>query len=99
MMKELGWKVGVTLDIEEDICNVVGKLMMEVAEQDRIQYLGLHAKCNYKHPGTRERERSSIVINSESLLMTKKKYSGLNRACILLEQMILDNTQTTTYLG
>ena len=26
-----------------------------------------------------------------SLLITKKKYNGLNLACILLEQMILDN--------
>ena len=29
LMRSLGWKVGDTLAIEEDICDVVGKLMIE----------------------------------------------------------------------
>ena len=37
--KELRWEVGDLLDIEEDICDVVGKVMMKVAEQDRPSIL------------------------------------------------------------
>ena len=39
LMRNLGWKVGDTLDIETDICNTIGKLMMQVAEQDRSSLL------------------------------------------------------------
>ena len=35
LMRKLGWKVGDTLDIEEDICDVLGKLISKVEGQDR----------------------------------------------------------------
>ena len=46
LSKKFGWKVGDTLDIEEDICDVVGKLILKVDEHDEIKYVGLHAECN-----------------------------------------------------
>ena len=39
LMRTLGWKVGDTLDIEEDICDVVGQLLMKVEKQDRSNLL------------------------------------------------------------
>ena len=39
LMRTLGWKVGDTLDIEEDICDVVGQLLMKVGKQDKSSLL------------------------------------------------------------
>ena len=39
LTRKLGWKVGDTLDIEEDICDVVGKLISEMEESDRSSFL------------------------------------------------------------
>ena len=88
LMRNFGWKVGDTCVIEHDICNTVGKLMMQVAEQDRSSLLDCmqSAMMNIQAHGSK---RDSD--NLRSLLITKKKYNGLNLACILLEQMILDN--------
>ena len=88
LMRKFGWKVGDTLDIEEDICDVVGKLIMNVNEQDRLSMLICiqTAVVNFQ-AGRREQDSDKL----RSLFITKKKYNGLNLACILLEQMILDN--------
>ena len=70
------------------ICNIVGKLMTQVAEQNRASLLDCmqNAMINIKaRGGIRDGDKL------RSLLITKKKYNGLNLACILLEQMILDN--------
>ena len=97
LMRSLGWKVGDTFDIEEDICDVVGKLMMKVEAPDRINILHVmqSAMMNIQ---TQWIEQGGTKLRSEqdstklrSLLINKKKYNGLNLACILLEQMILDN--------
>ena len=39
LVRSLGWRVADTVDIESDICDVVGQLMWEVAEQDRPHVL------------------------------------------------------------
>ena len=49
LMETLGWKVGDTLDIEEDICDVVGHLMIESGKPRHVEFVGLHATCNYEH--------------------------------------------------
>ena len=47
LMRSLCWKVGdTTLDIEEDICYVVGKLILEGKRTRQIKYVELHAECN-----------------------------------------------------
>ena len=88
LMMNFGWKVGDKLDIEKDICDIVGQLMMEVAEQDRASLLDCmqSAIMNIQAYGNKQ-DDSKLKM----LLITKKKYNGLNLACILLEQMILDN--------
>ena len=90
VMKELGWKVGDTLDIEKYICDVVGKAMMKVAEQDRPSILNCmqNAITNIQARGSEKEVKGDKL---RTLLTTRKKYNGLNLACILLEQMILDN--------
>ena len=90
VMKELGWKVGDTLDIEKDICNVVGKLMMKVAEHGRTSILNCmhHAITNIQTQGN---ERKVNGVKIKTLLTMGKKYNGLNLACILLEQVIVNN--------
>ena len=87
-MRNLGWKDGITLDIEHDICDTVGKLMIRVAKQDRSSLLDCmqSAMINIQAHGSKQ-DGDKL----RSLLSTKKKYNGLNLACILLEQMILDN--------
>ena len=87
-MRTLGLKVGDTHDIEEDICDVVGQLLMKVEKQDRSSLLNCmrSAMMNIQvDDGKQDGDKL------RSLLITKKKYNGLNLACILLEQMILDN--------
>ena len=95
LSKNFGWKVGDTLDIEEDICDVVGKLILEVDEQDRSNMLDCmqSAMMNIRSDGSKQ-DGDKLI----SLLITTKKYNGLNLACVLLEQMIFDNKKTT-YLG
>ena len=88
-MRTMGLKVGDTLDIEEDICDVVEQLLMKVEKQDRSSVLDCmqSAIMNFQvEDGKQDGEK--LV---RTLLVTKKKYNGLNLACILLEQMILDN--------
>ena len=88
LTRSLGWRAEDILDIEEDICDVVGQLLMNMEKQDRSSLLdcmqsaimNIQAKDN-KQDGDKLRD----------LLITKKKYNGLNIACVLLEQMILDN--------
>ena len=88
LMRSVGLKVGDTLDIDENICRVVGKLILSVEEQDRsillncMQNAMVNIQTNGNEPG---------CDKLRSLLITKKKYNGSNLACILLEQMILDN--------
>ena len=48
-MRTLGWKVGDTLDIEEDICDVVGQLLMGVESTRQVEFVGLHAECDDEH--------------------------------------------------
>ena len=88
LMTNFGWKVGDTLDIENDLCDVTGKLMLQLAEQDRSNLLDCmqRAIINILAQGTKQDDDKL-----RSLLITKKKYNGSNLACILLEQMILDN--------
>ena len=88
LMRTLGWKVGDTLDIEEDICDVVGQLLMKVEKQDRSSLLDCmqNAMMDIQAHGC-EQDGDKL----RKLLITKKKYNGLNLACILLEQMILGN--------
>ena len=89
LMQSLNWKAADTpLDIEEDICNVVGKLILNVKEQDRPSLLKCmqNAMVNIQAHGNESNDDKL-----QRLLITKKKYNGLNLACILLEQMILDN--------
>ena len=86
-MRTLGLKVGDTLDIEEDICDVAGQLLMNMEKQDRSSLLDCiqSAIMNFQvEDGKQDGEKL------RTLLITKKKYNGLNLACILLEQMILD---------
>ena len=88
LMRRFGWKRGDTLPIEEDICDVVGKLMVKVEEPDRFNILdcmqsammNIHTQ-QIDHDGDKLR----------SLLIRKKKYNGLNLACILFEQLIIEN--------
>ena len=94
LMRHLGWKIGDTLDIEHDICNTIGKLMMQVEERDRSSLLDCieRAMMNIQaHKSKRDGDKL------RSLLIKKKKYNGLNLACILLEQMILDNKDNNVY--
>ena len=88
LMRNLGWTVEESLDIEIDICNTVGKLMMQVADEDRSSLLDCMqtAMMNIQAHGSK-RDGDKL----RSLLIKKKKYNGLNMACILLEKMILDN--------
>ena len=71
-----------------DICNVAGKLMIQVNEQDRSSLLDcMHRAMMNIQANHSQRDSDKL----RSLLITKKKYNGLNLACILLEQMIFDN--------
>ena len=90
LSKNLGWKFGDTLDIEKDICDVVGKLILKVDEHDKSSMLDCmqSAIMNLQANGS-EQDDDKL----KSLLITKQKYNGLNLACILLEQMILDNKE------
>ena len=83
LMRRSGWKIGDTHDIEEDICDVVGQLLMRVEKQGRSSLLDCMQSA-----------MKNIEVNGDTLrtlLLRKKKYNGLNLACVLLEQMILDN--------
>ena len=88
LMRSLGWKVGDTVDIEEDICDVVGQLMMKVEKQDRSSLLDCMQSAMTNIQVEDSKQDGDKL---RTLLITKKKYNGLNLACILLEQMILDN--------
>ena len=90
LVRRLGWRVADTVDIESDICDVVGQLMWEVAEQDRPNVLDC-LQCAMMNMHTNNNE--SDDENIKTFLVKKKKYNGLNLACILLEQMILDNKE------
>ena len=87
-MRTLGLKVGDTLDIEEDICDVAGQLLMEVEKQDRSSSLDCMQSAMMN---IQVKDSKQDIDKLRTLLITKKKYNGLNLACILLEQMILDN--------
>ena len=88
LMRSFSWKVGDTLNIENDICNTVGKLIMQVTERDIPNLLKcLQCAMMNIQANSSKQDRDKL----RSLLITKKKYNGLNLACILLEQMILDN--------
>ena len=87
-MRKLGWKDGNTLDIEDDICDVVGQLLMRVEKQDRSSSLDCIQSAIMN---IRVKDSKQDGDKLRTLLITKKKYNGLNLACILLEQMILDN--------
>ena len=88
LMQTFLWKIGDTLDIEEDICDVVGQLLMKVEKQDRSSLLDCmqSAMMNFQ---VKDSKQDGDKLRT--LLITKWKYNGLNLACILLEQMILDN--------
>ena len=88
LMRNLGWKVGDAFGIEHDICNVVGNLMMQVTEKDRSSLLDCMQSAMLNIQADQSQQDSDKL---RSLLITKKKYNGLNLACILLEQMIIDN--------
>ena len=88
LMRNLGWKVGDALGIEHDICDVVGNLMMQVTEQDRSSLLDCMQSAMMNIQADQSKRYSEKL---RSLLIKKKKYNGLNLACMLLEQMILDN--------
>ena len=88
LMRNLGWTVGDSLDIEIDICNIVGNMMMQLAEQDRSSLLDCMQSAIINISAQRSKRDSEEL---RSLLIKKKKYNSLNMACILLEQMILDN--------
>ena len=88
LMRNLGWKIGDACVIEHDVCNTVGNLMMQVAGQDRSSLLDcMQSAMMNIHAQVCKRDSDKL----RSLLITEKKYNGLNLACILLEQMILDN--------
>ena len=95
LTRKLGWKIGDTLDIEEDICDVIGKLILNVEEQGRPSMLDCmqSAIMNIQANGS-EPDGDKL----RSLLITKKKYNGLNLACILLEQMIIDDKDTESVM-
>ena len=88
LMRELGWKVGDPIEIEEDMCDVVGQLLMKVETQDRSSLLDCMQTAIMYIQATGSKQYGDKL---RSLLITKKNYNGLNLACILLEQMILDN--------
>ena len=89
IMQTLGRKAaGDTLDIAEDVCDVVGNLIMEVPEQDRPSVLDCMRSAIINIQASASEPNK---IKLRSLLITDKKYSGLNLACILLEQIIIDS--------
>ena len=88
LMRSLGWRAGDTLDIEDDICDVVGQLLMRVEKQDRSSLLDCMQSAMMN---IQMKDSKTDGDKLRTLLITKKKYNGLNLACILLEQMILDN--------
>ena len=88
LMRTLGWRVGDTHDIEEDICDVVGQLLMKVDKQDRSSLLDCMQSAMMNIQMNDSKQDGDKL---RTLLITKKKHNGLNLACILLEQMILDN--------
>ena len=88
LMRTLGLKVGDTHDIEHDICDVVGQLLMKVEKQDMSGLLNCMQSAIVNMKVEDSKPNGDKL---RTLLITKKKYNGLNLACILLEQMILDN--------
>ena len=70
LTRKLGWKVGDTLDIEEDICYVIGKLILNVEEQDRSSMLDCmqSAVMNIRANGS---EPDGDILRS--LLITKEE--------------------------
>ena len=88
LMRTLGWRVGDTHGIEEDICDVVGQLLMRVEKQDRSSLLDCMQSAMMN---IQVKDSKQDGDKLRTLLISKKKYNGLNLACILLEQMILDN--------
>ena len=88
LMRSLGWRAGDTPDIEEDICDAVGQLLLRVEKQDRPSLLNCMQSAMMN---IQVKDSAQDGDKLKTLLITKKKYNGLNLACILLEQMILDN--------
>ena len=88
LVRTLGCQVGDTLDIEEDIYDVVGQLLMKVEKQDRLSLLDCMQSA-IMNIQVKDSKRDGDRL--KTLLIKKNKYNGLNLACILLEQMILDN--------
>ena len=65
---------------------------MKVEKQDRSSLLNcMH--CAMMNIQVKDSKQDGDKL-LRTLLITKKKYNGLNLACILLEQMILDNKDT-----
>ena len=73
LMRTLGWKVGDTLDIEDDICDVVGQMLMRVEKQDRSSLLECmqRAIMNIQVEGSKQ-DGDKLRI----LLIKKEKYNG-----------------------
>ena len=91
LMRSLGWRTGDTLEIEEDIFDVVGQLLMRVEKQDRSSLLDcMQSAMMNIQVEVSDTDGKQDGDKLRKLLNTKKKYNGLNLACILLEQMILD---------
>ena len=88
VMKNLGWRVEDSLDIENDVCHIVAKLVMQMTEPENSNLLDcMHISMMNIQAHVRERDGDKL----RSRLMTKKKYNSLNLACIILEQMMIDN--------
>ena len=88
LMRTLGWRARDTLDIEEDLCDVVGQLLMKVEKQDKSTLLDCMQSAIMNIQAEDGKQDGDKL---RTLLIKKKKYNGLNLAFILLEQMIIDN--------
>ena len=73
LVGKLGWKVGDTLDIEEDICDVVGQLLMKVEKQDRSRLLDC-MQSTIMNIQVEDGKQDGDKLRT--LLFTKKQYNG-----------------------
>ena len=49
LMRTLSWQAGDILDIEADLCDVVGQLVDESGTTRQVEFVGWHAECNNEH--------------------------------------------------